>query len=296
MRKGENLMEKGIDLHVHSTYSDGTCSVHELVAMAKEKGLLAIALTDHDTVKGISVMKQLCAKENIPFVPGIELSTEYTFTNSDSSIEVHLLGLFIDDSNSCFEEYEAESKKIRLNRDQIIVEKLQQHGFDITIESLYKAYSESIITRAHIARYLVDTKQIANRNEVFKKYLGDGCSCYVDRKKIKTKDAISLVHKAGGLAIIAHPPLYNLTNTKMELMISDLKNSNLDGVEAVYSTYHNNDEQEMKYLAKKYNLLISGGSDFHGENKPYIHLGTGRGNLYIPFEIYQKLYAYHLHH
>lgn len=286
-------MAPGIDLHVHSTYSDGTYTTKELVQYAKNINLLAIALTDHDTVKGNHEMRKLCMEESIDFVSGIELSTQYHF--SSSTQEVHLLGLFVDETKPVFHSYEEEFAKSRDMRNQQIVEKLNDHGFSITMNELQKTYPNSVLTRAHIGRYLFDTKQVPSINHAFKQYLGDNACCYVDRKKIETREAISLVHEAGGLAIIAHPPLYNLKAKALDSMICDLKNHGLNGIEAVYSTYHNNEEHDMKALAQKYQLLISGGSDFHGSNKPYIHLGKGRGNLYVPYEIYENLSKIHSH-
>lgn len=286
-------MENAIDLHVHSVHSDGTLTVKELVEYAENINLRAIALTDHDSVDGVAEMQKLCREAGIDFVPGIELSTEYTSPDGAFSKEVHLLGYFIDEKNEDFRHYLAEYLHSRLHRNEQMVEKLQAHGISITMEDLETLYPDSVITRAHMARYLFDTKQVKNMNEAFKKYLGDTAPCFVSRKKVSTKDAIALIHAAGGLAVLAHPPLYNLKDKPLNEMISSLTRVGLNGIECVYSTYYNDEEHRMKKFAKEYNLLMTGGSDFHGSNKAYIHLGKGKGNLYVPYELYEKLEKAH---
>lgn len=286
-------MEHAIDLHVHSTHSDGTSTPSELVAMAKKIGLTALALTDHDSVSGISTMRNLCLTHGIQFVPGIELSTAYQLPGSNKEIEVHILGYYIDENDKRFNSYLSSYIVSRDKRNEQMVALLQENGLSITIADLKKLYPDSTITRAHLARYLYDTNQVKSMNEAFNKYLGDGAKCYVSRKKVSSKDAIALIHDAKGIAVLAHPPLYNLSLKDQEAMVSALSSYGLDGIEAVYSTYHNGQEAEMKRLAKEYQLIITGGSDFHGTNKPYIHLGSGRGNLYVHDSIYYDMKQYY---
>ncbi|SFP91961.1 hypothetical protein SAMN02910358_00082 [Lachnospiraceae bacterium XBB1006] len=282
-------MKNAIDLHVHSTFSDGTLSVKELVEYAQKIQLRAIALTDHDCIDGNETMRTLCQTANINFVPGVELSTEYISNDHHIVKEIHLLGYYVNEKDEEFRHYLSEYLHSRRHRNEQMVEKLQAHGISITLEALATQYPDSVITRAHMARYLLDTGQVKTMNAAFKKYLGDDAPCFVSRNKVSTQDAIALIHKAGGLAVLAHPPLYNLSNTALNSMIHSLKDAGLDGIEAIYSTYHNNEEQSMKAFARKYDLLITGGSDFHGSNKSYIHLGTGRGNLYVPYELFLHL-------
>lgn len=286
-------MENAIDLHVHSVHSDGTLTVKELVDYASNINLRAIALTDHDSVDGVPEMRRLCKEAGIDFVPGVELSTEYASPDGAFCKEVHLLGYFIDENNEEFQHYLGEYLHSRLHRNEQMVEKLQTHGISITVDELKAQYPDSVITRAHMARYLFDTKQVKSMNDAFKKYLGDAAPCFVSRKKVSTRDAISLIHRAGGLSVLAHPPLYNLKDNALNEMIASLAEAGLDGIESVYSTYYNDEEHRMKIYAKEYNLLMTGGSDFHGSNKQYIHLGKGKGNLYVPYEFYEKLVAAH---
>lgn len=286
-------MENAIDLHVHSVHSDGTLTVSQLVEYASKIHLRAIALTDHDSVAGVREMRSLCKEAGIDFVPGVELSTEYISPDNSFQKEVHLLGYFVDETDGEFLKYLHEYLHSRLHRNEQMVEKLQACGISITLNDLEAQYPDSVITRAHMARYLSDNGQVKNMNEAFRKYLGDNAPCFVSRKKVSTPDAITLIHNAGGLAVLAHPPLYNLKKKDMDEMVDTLSQSGLDGIECVYSTYYNDEEHHMKEYAKKYSLLKTGGSDFHGSNKQYIHLGKGKGNLYVPYEFYENLVAAH---
>lgn len=166
---------------------------------------------------------------------------------------------------------------------------LQREGFSITTEALLAANPDSVITRANIARFLYDSHQIRSVSEAFEKYIGDGCKCYVGRFKVSPMEAVELIHAAGGIAVLAHPLLYHMSQTTLQHLIDELKEVHLDGIEAIYSTYTTGEEQYVKRLAKENSLLISGGSDFHGTNKPTIQIGTGRGHLYIPYSILETI-------
>lgn len=276
-------MNKTIDLHVHSTASDGTFTPTELVTEAKRCGLSAFALTDHDTVDGISEALAAGEASGFEVIPGVELSTEYNET------EIHVVGLFIDPANT---ELQAELAKFRDNRDNRnlkMIEKLQEEGFRITAEDLYRLNPDTVVARPHIARYLVDSGQVKDLKTVFDKYIGDGCKCYVDRYKITPMQAVALIHQAGGLAILAHPCLYKMKRAELTAMIEELVAAGLNGIEVVYSCNQGSDEKDFRAMAEKYHLLLSGGSDFHGANKPYIHLGTGKGTMSVPHEFLEAM-------
>ena len=284
-------MDNSIDLHVHSTFSDGTYTIDEIANLAKELQLKALALTDHDCIDGNSKMAQLCKDAGIDFIPGIELSTGY-ITPSGTELEIHMLGYYVtptDNLNSYLEEF----RYTRDHRNEAVVEKLNEHGYHFTFQEFKDYFPDGILTRAHIARFLYEKEMVSSRQEAFDKLIGDGCCCFVPRKKASAKEAIELVHKSGGLAFLAHPTLYKLDYKGIRTLMSDLKELGLDGVEGIYSTYKNEEEATIKQYAKELNLLISGGSDFHGANKPYIHLGSGRGNLQVPYKIYESIYNRH---
>ena len=274
-----------VDLHVHSTESDGTLTPEDLVAEAKKVGLAAFALTDHDTCQGVCKAMPLAASAGIELIPGIELSTDY------HGKEVHIVGLYIDMENEQLLKKTAEYRICRSERNALMVEALQKEGLSITMEELVAENPDCVITRANIARFLYEHGQIKSVREAFDRYIGDHCKCYVGRLKVASTDAVRLIKEAGGTAILAHPLLYGLSNTNLQKMIDELKPVGLDGLEAIYSTYTTGEEQQMKRLARENGLLISGGSDFHGSNKPDIALGRGRGHLYIPYSVLETIKA-----
>lgn len=279
-----------VDLHVHSTESDGTFTPKELVAAAKEAGLGAFALTDHDTTAGIAAASEAAKKAGITLVPGVELSTEYSIPSTEKETrEIHVVGLFIDPEHPKLAAKTKEFRDCRDNRNVVMVEALQKAGFSITMEELYAENPDCVITRANIARFLFSHGQLSSVQEAFDKYIGEGCPCYVGRFKITPMEAAALIHEAGGIVILAHPMLYHMTPGQLQQLIDDMKTVGLDGIEALYSTYTPEEEALVKELAAKNHLLISGGSDFHGTTKPAIRLGVGKGNLRIPASVLDVL-------
>jgi predicted metal-dependent phosphoesterase TrpH len=273
---------RGIDLHTHSNCSDGTYSVKELMDYAHEKNLAAIALTDHDTVDGLDEASSY-VKENYPdmeFVPGIEFSTV------EEGKDVHIVGLYIDHHNEEFKEKLGQFIDSRTVRNKEMCRKLtEEAGIPISYEELTGSFPGAVLTRAHYAKFMVDRGYAKSRNEVFDKYIGDNCPYYVEREKISPEEAISYVLEAKGVPVLAHPILYHLSDRKLDALVARLKNAGLKGIEAIYSTYSPSEERQIKELADKYDLLISGGSDFHGANKPRIDLGTGMGKLFLPEDL-----------
>lgn len=279
-----------IDLHIHSTKSDGTYTPVQLVDYAMEKSLTAFALTDHDSTNGIEEAENhaMRLRENLPdsekhkvpiVIPGIELSTD------ENGTEVHVVGLYIDIRNQVFRRFLDEFIASRKLRNQKMCQKFQELGIDLTYEALLERFPDCVLTRAHYARFLKEKGVVGSNKEAFDRYLGSRCPCYVPREKITPQKAVQLILTAGGVPILAHPILYHLSDAQLEKMVADLKEAGLIGIEALYSSYTAADERQIRRLAQKYDLLISGGSDFHGDNKPGLNLGTGYGKLYIPDEI-----------
>lgn len=307
-----------IDLHVHSNRSDGTYSPTELVDYAIEKGLKAFALTDHDTVDGLKEALQyaesLRAKQALStshlstpdmgaadtnsdsdkpdnsvthiipeIIPGIEFSTEY------QGQDVHIVGLYIDYENEGFQKYLQDFVDSRNTRNEKMCRLLQEAGIDITYEALLQEFPDAVITRAHYAKYLLSHGYIKSMNEAFERFVGNHAPCYVPREKVTPAQAVQLILRAGGIPILAHPILYHMSDKRLDTLVSELKTAGLMGIEAIYSTYAPAEERQIRRLAGKYNLLISGGSDFHGGNKPGLDLGVGYGKLYVPDEILVNL-------
>lgn len=276
-------MKKNIDLHVHSNCSDGTLSPIELVELAHKKNLMAFALTDHDTTDGIKEAAIAAKSYDIELIPGIELSTNYQ--NQD----IHILGLGIDTEDVYFQEELMKFQDSRDIRNIKMIGKLQDAGIDITYDKMLALFSDSVWTRAHFARFLQDHNYVSNMWDAFPKYIGDDAPCFVPREKVTPFQAVQLIHEGGGYAILAHPLLYRLSNSRLDRLVMELKSSGLDGLEVMYSMNRKMDESDMKVLARKYGLKISGGSDFHGSNKPNIQLGTGKGNLNISYDVWKQI-------
>lgn len=304
---------RAVDLHVHSNRSDGTYTPRELVDYAREKGLAAFALTDHDTVDGldeaISYAEKLrqeqhsaqqegsfpgngapvnAAKQYLPVpevIPGIEFSTEY------QGQDVHVLGLYIDYHNEPFAAQLQAFVDSREERNRKMCRLLTEGGIPVSYESLIGEFPNAVLTRAHYAKYMLNHGFIKSMKEAFDRYVGDHCPYYVPREKVTPAQAVSLILQAGGIPILAHPVLYRMSESRLDKLVCELKDTGLMGLEAIYSTYEAYEERQMRELAAKYGLLISGGSDFHGGNKPGLDLGTGYGRLFIPYEVLDNIKA-----
>lgn len=280
---------KAIDLHTHTCKSDGSYTPTELVDYAIEKGLAAVAITDHDTTEGLNEalshaadLKEKCLP-SVEVVPGIEFSTKYE--NQD----VHVVGLFIAYDSPMFKQALADFVDSRTNRNRKMCENLRGAGIDITYEKLRARYPDSVITRAHYASYLFEKGYVKSRQDAFSQYLGDHTKYFVPREKVTPVQAVKLILHAGGIPILAHPPLYHMGNDRLDKLTASLKAEGLMGIETFYSTYSNQDIRDMQRLAAKYDLLFSGGSDFHGTNKPGLDLGCGYGKLFVPEDLLAKM-------
>lgn len=276
---------KTIDLHVHSTYSDGTDTPAELVAKAAQYGLSAIALTDHDTIDGVAEAVAAGKKQGLEVIPGVELSTFF------DKKEIHIVGLCINYMSEDLRKELDSLRDVRTHRNEIMCERFQKIGIPVIYEELLRAYPDAVLTRAHFADYLLAKCYVKSRNEAFERYIGSNGPCYVPRKKLEPAKAIQIIKDAGGIPVLAHPVLYHLGNDSMTKLMDYLKDAGIAALEAIYSTYSMGEELQMRKLAGRYNLLISGGSDYHGKNKPNIDIGKGRGHLAVPYSLLETLKA-----
>ena len=276
-------MRKYIDLHTHSTCSDGSFTPKELIKHADEIGLYAIALTDHDNIDGLYEAMEEAKKSDVKFIPGIELSCDF-------QSELHIVGLNIDINNKYLNEKCDKFKKDRITRNEHTIKRLNDVGLDITLEEAFKYCPGTALGRAHIAKVLVDKGYADSVKDAFKKYLGKGKPGYSNELRISSYEAIDIIKKAGGVSILAHCHYLGLSDDEFVAFVKDLKDHGLDGLEGYYTEY--TEEQSSFYIetAKKLGLKISGGTDFHGTMKPTINLGTGFGNLKIPKEILEDIF------
>ena len=276
-----------IDLHVHSTYSDGTDTPSELVEKAAQIGLSAFALTDHDTTAGFAEAFEAQKKYagSLRIIPGVEISANL------GKRDIHILGLNIDPTDETLVSALNLARENRDRRNLAMLERFRDAGFDISFEDLVSCEggSAASITRAHFARALTAKGYAKDNADAFKKYLDFDKPFYIPREFMEKKTAVELILGAGGIPILAHPLLYGLSRKETEELINELCGYGLCGIEAIYSAYSGEEEQYLKSVAHRKGLKISGGTDYHGLNKPYLKLGTGRGNMHIPEEILTNL-------
>ncbi len=275
---------KLIDLHVHSTASDGTLSPQEVALYAKAKGLSAIALTDHDTVSGVDECIKKGLEVGVVVVPGIECSADFY------GKELHILGYYINPNCKTLESKLKQLIESRYMRNLKMLEKLEEIGCPLTLDELQEDSAPgTVLTRAHFAKALMRKGYISNRKEAFTKYIGRGLPAYVPREKFTVKECIDMIHTAGGLAVLAHPMLYGYSRADITNLLRGLVLEGLDGVESVYSTHSQEDMSHLLQVCMQLKLFPTGGSDFHGDNKPLIDLGSGYGELKIPFDILEAM-------
>lgn len=277
-------MKQFCDLHTHSTYSDGTLSPAQLIRAAQAEGLGAVALTDHNTVSGLPAFLEAARGTEVEAVPGAEFSTDYQGT------ELHILGLFIRP-----EHYEtitammddAHRRKEQSNRD--LIDALDRAGYALDYDSIKSRSPSGLINRAHIAGELTRLGYTADRQEAFSKLLSPKCGYYTPPERISAFDMIRTLKSMGAAAVLAHPFLSLKDETALREFIGAAKAAGLDGMEVRYASFDEAQTRLAGELVQAYDLLPSGGSDFHGENKPDIRLGWGKGNLRVPLSFLDGL-------
>lgn len=271
------------DLHAHSVYSDGTSTPEELIALAEGMGLKAVALTDHNTVSGLPRFMQAAAGKGVQAVAGIELSTVF------EGAELHMLGLFLPWSGwPLLEEKMQAVLRHKEESNRRLTAALQQAGYDVVYEELAAATPDGRINRAHIGAEMVKKGYVGSIGEAMKGLLSETAGFYQPPERLGALEGIALIRKAGGLAVLAHPFL-NLTEEALRSFLPLARQAGMTGMETYYSLYDAETTEKARQMAAAYDLLESGGSDFHGSHKPDIALGWGKGNLQVPFEIFEAL-------
>ena len=272
-----------IDLHIHSTMSDGTMSPSEIVDLAHKKGLSCIALTDHDTVAGYQEAKECGRVVGLDVISGIELSVAYDGYN------LHLLGYLFDCENENLLASLVKLQGARDKRNSEILHRLELQGINIALEELQKVSGLGQTGRPHIAQILLKNRVVRSMDEAFGKYLGRNGSAYVSRFVYDIKSAVEIIHQAGGLAVIAHP--YDLLKDDMEVgeILMQFKELGVDGVEAYYPTHSRKFRKQLIALAERYGFLITGGSDYHGSIRRGTTLAGGKG-VSVPEELVGRMH------
>lgn len=273
-----------VDLHSHSTASDGTLAPDALVRAAKEAGLSALALTDHDTVAGCALAAETAQIVGLEFLPGIEISCEYPRPGT-----MHLLGYGVAPEAPALHELTRRLIEGRTRRNARMVELMREAGLNVSEEELIAEAAGGTVGRPHLARILIRKGYASDTNDAFKRLLGQGSPFYVNKETTSSRQAIELIHGAGGVAVLAHPvQLRRENNAQLEAVIKNLADQGLDGIEVIHSDHRESFIDYLGDLAKRWNLLATGGSDYHGSGKPHIHLGQA-GSRRVPRELYDKL-------
>ena len=278
-------MDKIIDLHCHSIYSDGTHVPEELLELADKINLKALALTDHDTVAGLPRFLKAAEKyPDIVAIPGVEISTIMR------GREIHILGLFLDYECKELEEFLEDVQTKRRTRNELIANKLCSLGYDVDIEEIRERAGGHIVGRPHFASFLVENYDFEDSRDVFEKILKRGAPGFVARKLPSPLEAIEIIHKANGVAVWAHP-IYRKSKERSwcRRILKELVPSGLDAIEGYYTQFNERQTMIVKDLAMEFDLALTGGSDYHGSHHPGIALGHGYGELRVPEEILHEL-------
>jgi predicted metal-dependent phosphoesterase TrpH len=275
-----------IDLHLHTTASDGVLSPSEVVRYAKAKGLQAIAITDHDTIDGCEEGLAEGERIGVEVIPGIEISAEH------SSGSMHILGFFLDIHHPLLKGRLGYLQKARAERNPKILERLNQLGIDITFQEVLKVSGGGQVGRPHFANVLLEKKYVRSFQEAFDRFLKKGAPAYVDKIRLTPKEALHFISEANGVAVLAHPNTLGMNGySELEKVILQLVEEGLKGIEVYYPEHSPSEVAQYNTLAQRYGLLSTGGTDYHGIEKNGLDIGVGRGEMRLPYSIVENLKA-----
>jgi predicted metal-dependent phosphoesterase TrpH len=287
MRIGKERTEMGfIDLHLHTTASDGVMTPSELVRYAKSKGLQAIAITDHDTIEGLE--EGLSEGERIGFevIPGLEISVKH------SPGSMHLLGYFLDIHHPLLTERLQYLQQARAERNPKIAEKLKELGVKVTYEEVLKASGGGQVGRPHFAQVLMEKGYVRTFQEAFDRFLKKGAAAYVEKVRFAIGEALHFIKEAGGVAVLAHPNTLGMKgNAALEDLVLQLVKEGLQGIEVYYPEHSPLEVAQYKVLTERHGLLATGGTDYHGMEGNELDIGVGRGEMRLPYSIVESLKA-----
>ena len=275
-----------IDLHAHSTASDGSDTPEGVVALAAQAGLGALALTDHDTQEGVGEAQLAARHTGIDLIPGVELSLQFDGGG------MHLIVLWLEPGTGPLQDRLHGLQAGRGTRNERIVDLLAEAGMSITIEEVLDEAGGGTVGRPHIAAVMMRHGYVADIRSAFDEWLGAGQPAYVGRDRLDPEDAISLARESGAVPVLAHPHTLGITTASaMSDLLTRLKRAGLVGLEAHYSSYRAHERAGYADLARRFDLLPSGGSDYHGTYKPDLFIGSGYGDLVVPGDLMERLRA-----
>lgn len=274
---------KLVDLHTHTTASDGTFTPEQLVKYAAEKGLAAVAITDHDTVEGAAAAAGLGEKCGVEVISGIEISAEYL------GYGIHILGYFVDPAAGAMTRVLNWVIDERKRRNRQIIALMRADGLDVSAESLAARFPGAVIGRPHLAAALAENGLCESVQEGFDRYLSEGGKYYLPRKYLPLDTAFECIRLSGGKAVFAHPLQYRMGERELLELTARLVEAGCVGMECLYSGYTSRQSEYLRGIARRFGLCVTGGSDFHGSRKPLIDLGSGTGDLAVPYELLEQL-------
>lgn len=277
-----------IDLHTHSTASDGTDSPAEVVALAAAAGCSALALTDHDTLDHVAEAREAAGAIGLRLVPGCEISCEVRGRAPGS---MHLLVYFVDDAPGPLADRLAELRAARDDRNVRIVGRLREEGIDVTVDDVSAVAGDATVGRPHIAQVLVDRGTVASIDEAFDRWLAKGRPAYQERDRLAPEESIDLAHASGAVTSVAHPHSLGLDDEDLDEFVRALADVGLDALECEYGPYSPAEREALAGLAARHGLSVTGGSDYHGTRKPDLAVCVGRGDLAVPDELLDRLEA-----
>jgi 3',5'-nucleoside bisphosphate phosphatase len=273
-----------IDLHTHSTCSDGTLSPTELVREAKKSGLTHLSLTDHDTAEGVAEARAEAGIQGLSFMGGLEISAEH------QPGTLHVLGYGFDESDAALSERLEYVRRCRAERNPKIAENLRALGMDVRMEEVKAVSGHGLVGRPHFAKVLLDKGYVPSLQEAFDRYLAKGRPAYVDKVRLSPEESLAVIREAGGVAVLAHPLQLKVgRGGELEAVVKRLADLGLQGMECYYRNHSAEDTEALVALARTCGLVATGGSDFHGANRPGIRLGIGEGGLRVPIECWEDL-------
>lgn len=281
-----------VDLHSHSVVSDGSETPGEIVRLAADAGLAALALTDHDVLAGLGEAHQAAAHHELELIPGVELSLDWSTVAGDADQRggMHLVVLWLDDEPGPLQDRLADLRLGRDDRNHTILERLTQLGFDVPMDEVMARAGEGSVGRPHIAGVMVDRGYVPDVASAFDLYLAHGAPAYVPRSRLSPEEAIRLARESGGVPILAHPHTLGYENeADLERVVRHLHEIGLVGLESHHSAVEQHRRRLLRRLAARVGLLPSGGSDFHGSYKPGVAIGVGCGDLEVPDEFLEGL-------
>ncbi len=274
MHADSGAVKKYVDLHIHTTFSDGACPVYRVLELARNKGLKAIAITDHDNVDGNPLALQLSTDFGVDVITGTELSCEI------DGIDIHILGYFVDCENVALRRKLQELKDTRYVRAKKIVQNLNNQGVDLRFETVLKIAGEGAIGRPHIATAMLNEELIYSFKEAFEKYIGYDSPAYVEKLKMTPKEVFTLILDAGGLPVLAHPGV-----TRVDERIPGFIRDGLAGIEVYHSEHNSAAKRHYAKYCRQHDLALTGGSDFHSQTQTRAEVGVPK----VSYSIVQKL-------